>query len=369
VAMDSRHLLLRHGGNRWQVAARLGCRPQDLLDASASLVPFGPPASLSGSLGRALRTPAITAYPDRSHATLREALASHHQLPVEMLLPGNGAAELFTWAARDAAGVGVNVLPEPGFADYGRALACWGASATGWNAMPGAGLPIRHGEAGAGVAVSGQVLWICNPHNPTGQLWRRQLLLPLLQSFRLLICDEAFLPLVPGGEDCSLLPLVPHHPNLVVIRSLTKLLAVPGLRLGYAAAQPERLQRWSQWRDPWPMNGLAAAVAPVALADGRWRRRVQAWVATEGPWLRTQLAALEGLEPFPSAANFLLLRGAASLEPLREHLEQHERVLLRSCSSFKGLGARWLRVGLQDRAGNRRLLRAMRRSLRALSRG
>ena len=68
---------------------------------------------------------------------------------------------------------------------------------------------------------SSQCLWITNPHNPSGQLWDRQSLEALLPSYALVVCDEAFLPLVPGGEAQSLVPLLNRYPNLVVIRSLT----------------------------------------------------------------------------------------------------------------------------------------------------
>ncbi|MDP4831177.1 MAG: threonine-phosphate decarboxylase, partial [Cyanobium sp. MAG_185] len=120
----------RHGGNLAATAARLGCRPSQLLDASASLVPFGPPwavraSLLEAALGLAAGSP-LRVYPDRHATALRFALAQLHGLDPDWLLPGNGAAELFTWAARDAAAAGVNVLAQPGFADYPRALACWG---------------------------------------------------------------------------------------------------------------------------------------------------------------------------------------------------------------------------------------------------
>ncbi len=114
-----------HGGNRLAVARRLGCRPEQLLEASASLVPFGPPASVRRSLRRALAGAAIRDYPDREHQALRQEIAQRHGLEAAMVLPGNGAAELFTWAGRDAAQAGVSLLPVPGFADYQRALACW----------------------------------------------------------------------------------------------------------------------------------------------------------------------------------------------------------------------------------------------------
>ena len=363
-AMATRELGERHGGNLTAAAHQLGRSTADLLDASASLVPFGPSWSMRWALVRAALGPSLRAYPDRSWRGLREALSRLHSIDPDQILPGNGAAELFTWAARDAAAVGRSLLLAPGFADYHRALACWGGVAVNhpllldWSGVfpqPYPSLP------------SGEVIWICNPHNPTGQLWSRASLEPLLQSHALVVCDEAFLPLVPGGEAQSLIPLLPLYPNLVVIRSLTKLLSVAGLRLGYALGDSERLRRWAAWRDPWPVNGLALAAAERLLADAtgyrRWCRRVQTWVATEGPWLTSRLRQWPQLTPMPSASNFVLVRGSHSLVELRVALERRHGILLRDCRSFAGLGEDWLRIGLQDRRGHRQLLAALQREL------
>ena len=376
-----------HGGNRAAVARRLGCRPERLLDASASLVPFGPPSAVSRTLRRALAAAALPLrdYPDRDYADLRQAVAAHHGLDPAWVLPGNGAAELFTWAGRDAAAAGTSLLPTPGFADYRRALACWGGA---WERLPlrldwPAVFPAEFAAAvarplspGDGGAPGPEALWLTNPHNPTGQLWSRRSMEPLLERFGLVIVDEAFLPLVPRGEAESLIPLLADHPNLVVIRSLTKLFAIAGLRLGYALAHPERLRRWSGWRDPWPVNGPAAAVGAALMADRpgleRWSGRVRRWVDREGSWLTAGLAGLPGLRPLPTAANYLLVRGEQcaelprSLEPLRLALETRHRILLRDCRSFEGLGPGWLRIALQGRGANRRLLAAMRRQASAL---
>ena len=359
-----------HGGNLDAAARRLGCRPGQLLDASASLVPFAPPRLLR----RALRQAALKPYPDRSYQALRTVIATRHGLDPASVLPGNGAAELFTWAARDAAAAGPSLLPQPGFADYRRALCCWEASVESW--------PLRLDWCDAASVIlpplppadlgSAQAVWITNPHNPTGQLWSRASLEALLQRFALVICDEAFLPLVPGGEAQSLVPLLADHPNLVVIRSLTKLFAIAGLRLGYALGDPQRLRRWAAWRDPWPVNSLAAAAGETLMGQphlyDHWCARVQAWVAAEGAWLRQQLQAIPGLQPMPSAANYLLVRGErgaqpSSLDSLRQRLEQGHRILVRDCRSFEGLGDTWLRIGYQSRWNNGRIIRALRQAL------
>ena len=128
-----------------------------------------------------------------SIASTRAGLALLIMFGARLILPGKGAAELFTWAARDAAGLGTSLLRVPGFADYGRALRCWEANVTtsslslDWSAVFPQPFPRCF-------APSADVLWICNPHNPTGQLWSCESLQPMLQRYALVICDEAFLP-------------------------------------------------------------------------------------------------------------------------------------------------------------------------------
>ena len=162
-----------HGGEVQQAAKRAGLRRQAFLDASASLVPWSPRWL---HLGRS----AWRDYPDRSQALLRQQFAVLHRIQSSAVLVGNGAAELFTWAARDAAEQGTSVLPAPGFADYGRALRCWQATSRQqklplvWDGAFPQPLP----EPG-----TGSVLWICNPHNPSGQLWSHASLQPLLERY------------------------------------------------------------------------------------------------------------------------------------------------------------------------------------------
>ncbi len=353
-----------HGGNVSEEARQLNCRVDQLLDASASLVPFSMPRNLRKALQIAISSGALREYPDLNHHSFRSVISHWHGIDSSMVLPGNGAAELFTWAARDASKQGVSVIPAPCFGDYVRALKCWNARyfysplPFAWSTAQPQPFPFQPGA---------NVLWITNPHNPTGHLWSRESLEQILPKYQLVVCDEAFLPLVPNGEKESLIPLVEKHSNLVVIRSLTKLFALAGLRIGYAIGSPDRLLKWSQWRDPWPVNGLALSVAISLIQDeyfmNWWLARIHNWIRKELPWLEQELASLPGIEPYPSAVNFILIKGDQSLVKLRNDLAQ-KFILIRDCRSFPNLGEKWLRISLQSRRQNRRIIEGIRTSLR-----
>ena len=117
-----------HGGNIEKEAKRLGLSTENIIDASASIVPFKLPKMLTDHLLNSINNGSIKYYPDRSYIALKDAIAKWHNIDPLTILPGNGASELFTWAARDAYLNGMSSLPSPGFGDYQRALKCWNAS-------------------------------------------------------------------------------------------------------------------------------------------------------------------------------------------------------------------------------------------------
>ena len=351
-----------HGGNIEEEARDLKINPKSLLDASASLVPFRPPRKLYRHLFNSLKNNAIRSYPDRSQYLLKRNISSFHNIEPSMVLPGNGAAELFTWAGREASGNGLNGLPSPGFADYERALKCWGAN---YIHMP---LPLTWGSGPQNFPLRPQtnVIWITNPHNPTGQLWCRDSIENLLKDYNLVICDEAFLPLVPNGEKESMIPLVYKYKNLIVIRSLTKLFAIAGLRLGYAISNSKRLEEWNQWRDPWPLNNLAIEAGNMIMRDksflNKWCAKVHEWVKVEGKWMYSKLNTINQLKAHPSSINFLLIESNHSLTKMRRDLTK-QNILLRDCRSFRNLDDKWLRISLQKRKENKYIIRNLKKFL------
>ncbi len=341
-----------HGGNLAWAVTLSGCPTSALLDFSASINPLGPPSSVLEAIQGALG--ALSHYPDPAYQTLRSQLGDYHQLEGAWVLPGNGSAELLTLGGRLLAELDQTWLVTPAFGDYFRSLQAFAAKIhripwqieqpfpwASFNDLP---IPPHTG------------LILNNPHNPTGYLFKRAEILPLLEQFRWVILDEAFMDFLPPAQQESLIADLPHYPNLIILRSLTKFYSVPGLRLGYALAHPSLLQRLAGWRDPWPVSVLAEQAAITALQDYPFQQQTWDWLSTTQPQFYQALQALSGFTPLPSAVNFFLVKMAGSATALQQYLLQQHQILIRDCLSFPELGDRFFRVAVRTPAENQRLL-------------
>jgi histidinol-phosphate/aromatic aminotransferase/cobyric acid decarboxylase-like protein len=182
-------------------------------------------------------------------------------------------------------------------------------------------------------------------------------LLPLLDRFSLVVVDESFMDFVSPSQ--SLIPWVEKHDNLVVISSLTKFYSLPGLRLGYCVAHPDRLARWQSWRDPWVVNRLAEVAGIAALKDQEFIDRTWAWYNSCQPALFAGLQQVPNLQVYPSAANFFLLRTVQPFTTVQTELLQQFQIFARDCMSFPELGAHYGRVALKSESDNQLLLTAL----------
>ncbi|EDX87430.1 L-threonine-O-3-phosphate decarboxylase [Synechococcus sp. PCC 7335] len=356
-----------HGGNLTWAAELAQCLPNELLDFSASISPLGPPPSVLEAIQAAFSS--IAAYPDPAYGLLREAIARYHHLPIDYILPGNGAAELLTYAARDLASLQRPTLKlSPGFSDYDRALRSFDVQPLNIPLLEIDDLNTdrwRFEQWDASLAVpKGIPLDECgfllnNPHNPTGAVFARKKVRSLLSKFALVVVDEAFMDFLPPQQDQSAIEAVYDFPNLIVIRSLTKFYSMPGVRLGYAIAYPPTLSRWRQWRDPWSVNTFAAAAGIAALQDNSFQRQTWKWLESARAQLYRGLASLRGLTPLSSYVNFLLVACDVSTTALQEQLLKRYQIYIRDCMSFAELGDRYFRVAIKTEKENQKLLVAL----------
>ncbi|MEO0539889.1 MAG: threonine-phosphate decarboxylase CobD [Cyanobacteria bacterium P01_A01_bin.105] len=345
-----------HGGNLSWAAQLARCAPEALLDFSASICPLGPPPSILAAVQAEL--PRLVHYPDPDYRALRAALGQHHHLSPDWILPGNGAAELLTWASRDFATIGTCAYLTPAFGDYARSLKSDGVSLQPISLLSDQHWDFERWHQILRSRPPGGLL-LNNPHNPTGHLWSQAELARCLAHGQLVVVDEAFMDFLPLDQQPSLVDWVQQYDNLVVLRSLTKFYSIPGLRIGYAVAHPDRLRRWQQWRDPWPVNALAAAAAIAALADADYQAKVWQWLPTARQALFDQLDPLPGLTPLASAANFLLVKSRLSVSRLQQRLLEQHRIYVRDCLSFDSLGDAYFRVAVRTEAENQKLVAAL----------
>jgi L-threonine-O-3-phosphate decarboxylase len=374
-----------HGGNLAWAATLAGCPAAAILDFSASISPLGPPQSALDAIRSHLSS--LTAYPDPDYGELRAALGKALNVDPDWILPGNGSAELLTWAAWDLSKLEATYLVTPAFGDYWRALKAFGAkvlecplelkslAAGAANGLVTDDLSVSHYSLVSPSLClpvpltidSRQGLLLNNPHNPTGLLFGKQAIRPYLDRFGLVVVDEAFMDFLPPEQQESSIAAVEEFPNLVILRSLTKFYSLPGLRLGCAIAHPDILRRWQLQRDPWPVNALAAAAAAAVVRDTAFERQTWDWLPVARQELFEGLANLPGLRPFPGAANFLLVESSMSVSRIQQSLLEQHRILIRDCLSFPELGDRFFRVAVRDSADNLRLIAGLKEVISQLT--
>ena len=324
-----------HGGDVWRAGA-----PADWLDFSANLNPEGPPAWVRAALDEGLARAAW--YPDlRSEAALR-GMASHLGLPEACLLLTAGGIEAASVAARLP---GPAAVAQPTFQEYAHLL--------------GTCRSVARDELARFEPRPGETLWLCNPNNPTGDALPRSEMTALLGQVEAaggrLVVDEAFIDYCP---EHSVADLVERRPALVVLGSLTKVLAIPGVRLGYLAAHPDVIAALSAGLPPWRLNCLADAVAAALPGHGGDFARIAESNARRRAAFAEALAGL-GARVYPSQANFLLCDFGRDMRSAIDALRER-RVLLRPCGMFPGLTHGHVRLCVRTEAENEMLVQILR---------
>jgi histidinol-phosphate aminotransferase len=320
------------------------------LDFAVNIVPGDPPGWLVEALRVGLSEAA--AYPDEGPAVT--AVAARHGRPPEEVVLLNGAAEAF-WLLAQVLRPQLAVVVVPSFTEPEAAL-----QAAGQRVQPVWRDPDSFHLDPAAVPAEADLVITGNPNNPTGTLDPAATLAGLARPGRMLVVDEAFMELTPGETES--LAGRRDLPGLVVVRSLTKLWGLAGIRVGYLLAPAPTANLMRAARQPWSVNSLAcAALAAWAKQGADHAAHLVQRLAATREQLAAALAALPGVRVWPSATNFLLLQvvdGPAVLAGLAAR-----GIAVRPCDDFPGLTANHLRVAVRDPADNQRLVGALSKEL------
>lgn len=403
-----------HGGDLRTASEVYGNPEGGWLDFSSNMNPWGPPEAV-GEIMRE-RWQEIVRYPDPGVRGLKAKLSEVYGIPEECILVGNGAAELIelvirVWRPK------MTVLAKPSFSEYEEAVhkiggritwlplkqeegyavpaqwrerlageADWTGTASGAaeggkaggdgeagevRRADGVGEAEESGQAGnnnealeVGTA-RGRAMFLGHPNNPTGRLIPKEVMNDLEQSGIPLIIDEAFMDFVPNEEEHSLLRTAAGSDRVIVIRSMTKFYAVPGIRLGFLAAHPDTVRKLAALQTQWSVNFAAQLIGEAVLGDHAYAKRTRAWLQEERPRLVRGLEQL-GLTVVPSDVNFLLVSLPAEHGLSAAGLQQEmarRGILIRDASLFPGLTSRCFRVAVRLRNENERLLAVLKEVL------
>ena len=348
---------LVHGGDWAGYRARFG---HDALDFSANVSPLGLPQGVADAIVAAL--PTADRYPDPLCRELRTALSRAEQLPEPWILCGNGAADLIyrlVWTLKPRRAL----LPAPTFAEYAAALESVGCEVKRKTLHEADDFAVTEAFVQA-VNQSIDLVFLCQPNNPTGQITPPELVQRLVRRCAdcgaVLVVDECFLDFLQQRDALTAKPLLQTAPNLVILKAFTKLYAMAGVRLGYAlCANTALLAKMQAAGQPWGVSSLAQAAGAAALRETAYADAVRALIADQRPSLAAGLRAL-GLQVIEGSANYLLFRAP---ETLGAALQQRG-VCLRSCGNYPGLSAGWYRTAVRTAPENEQLLQTMREVLK-----
>lgn len=346
-----------HGGRAGEIAERLGVKAKSLIDFSVSLNPcvlFDVEGVIRKACDKAFE------YPDNRYVHFRESAARFVGVDADNIVPGNGSTEIIRLFAEAAIENGDTVaIPSPTFGEYEQQCRLFGANIR----------YLRYRDI-----YKGDLWWLegckaaflCNPNNPDGSLLSRQEAERIVRFCQdngiMAVVDEAFIDLADPGQ--SVAGLVESYDNLLVLRSLTKCFAIPGLRLGFGIAGKDAAAILNRARLTWSLDGIAAE-AGACLMDGAGPCLAASrdFIRREREWLAGRIGEIKGLRAMPSMANYFMVdvggtgmtSGAFTERMMREH------IIVRDCSSFPMMDGQYVRIAVRGHEENVRLIEAMRR--------
>ncbi|WP_082918247.1 threonine-phosphate decarboxylase CobD [Oceanobacillus sp. Castelsardo] len=349
--------LPQHGSNPQYLYKEMGMeKPDQIIDLSANINPLGPPECIKENWINFFQK--VNDYPDPYTLSLKTVISEKNQVSMDSILIGNGGAELISLVGRLLSGKNVLII-EPGFSEYEKACQANDCQIY-YHYLKEPHWELHINEIKERLKKIDAV-FLCNPSNPTGVFYRYDIIVQLLEECKkantLLIVDEAFYDFVEGYT--SIAALIYDYKNLVILRSMTKMFAIPGLRLGYVIAHQSIVEKIAIYQPHWSVNALAMAAGELCLQDESFVYNTIQYIKKE----RTKLFAFfekEGFTFSPSKVNFYLLK-----EPQKDNTEVLFTFLLkhgivpRHTFNFPGLDGKWLRFAIKSAKENNQLMEVL----------
>lgn len=348
-----------HGGNIYQASRSYGIKQEDFLDYSANINPFGLPGSLRETLMANIDQ--LIHYPDPDCTELKEEISSYLKVDKDSIIIGNGASEVI-FLLFDILRPRKVLMPAPTFSEYARASAVSGVETGYLELKEQDDFRLNVQELLSRMDSNMDMIFLCNPNNPTSTLLGREDLLEIVERANknnvFVVIDEAFIELTPGANKNSVVDLIGDYRNLFIIRAFTKLFAIPGLRLGYGLGDENIVKKMWERKLPWSVNTFACSMGRILSAEKDYMDRTCEWIRQEKEWFYAELFRIADFKVFQPQTNFVLvkiLKEGLNSAGLRNKMAR-KGILIRDASNFKFLDDRFVRFAIKDRESNTRFL-------------
>lgn len=349
-----------HGGNIYKKAKELGISENQILDYSANISPLGIPSHIKKAMVDAIE--GTINYPDPDCTALREAIGRQDGVEPDCVTCGNGGADLLYRLAFGLKPKKV-LLPVPAFVEYEEAMTAAGARMV-YETMD-EDFHIRE-DMTERITEDTDLVILCNPNNPTGLLTPRRQVLAVLERAKEMHCrvlvDECFLEICREEEQYTVKSYLKEYPNLMILKSFTKLYAIPGVRLGYLlCADREVIAQVNRAGQAWSVSHIAQCAGVAALSHPEYKAAVIDAVEKELIYMKKEMANLP-LTLYDGRANYLFFR-TPGVTDLDRRLESRG-IMIRNCSNYVNLGNDYWRIAVKTHEENVILLQELRQALR-----
>ncbi len=355
-----------HGGNKSKLAGELGCRVEDIIDMSSNLNPLGPPDAVHAIIRD--RLSAIHSLPEPDAAAMCRGFARYHDIDRRNVMAGNGTT-FFIYTIPGALGVKKAVIAGPAYSDYRDACSMNGIDPVHCLARKEENFQLDIDRI-SGMAKNTDLVFLCNPNNPTGVLTPREKIVDLIKRHpaTCFVVDESYLPFVDNARDFSLVSDT-HYPNLLVLSSMSKIFRIPGLRTGFLSGAAPLIDKVMGHYQPWSVNSLAQEVITDIFAHPEtiepFYEQTRVYIRKEKQAFVQALQGISGISLFDGATYFILAELGRTTAPDFCRAVGRDKILIRDCENFHGLTDRFVRFSLKTREINLALAHSIKKGLAA----
>lgn len=352
-----------HGSDLEKIEKLYNIKKEDIISFSANVNPLGESGKLRSALFE--RIDAITQYPDREYTSLRKAIGSYCKCDYKNVIVGNGCTELISLFIECTAPKKALLLG-PTYSEYERDLKLNNCSIEHYYLSEHADFELDEKDFISAIKPETDLIIMCNPNNPTGSIVKPDKLVNILEFSKtnntIVMIDETYIEFVKDVDKLSAISLCRDYDNLIVLRGTSKFFATPGLRLGYAVSSGHNiLHTINANKNPWMINSLAVVAGETMFSDEEYISKTRDLIFSEKNRLEQMLNASNKYKLYKSYSNFFLLKILDSSVDAHMLFERaiKQNMMIRDCSTFKGLEDRFIRFCIMKPEDNTRLIQCL----------